>query len=653
MDMQSTGVLLLAEEMYFGRDELAAERSPLLWPVLGRAALVFVLDALADQGVGEVTVCTDEPEPTWVEVAEGYPRMRVRVQQEELALGSAGHLREAMRSAEAKGIGRWVILPATMTCPPQVEALVAEHERRGGALTVIRDPEGRSAGRMPEMFICERDVAVQIPASGYADIKEGLIAALLRAGKDVRTFVLDRSVGDFRTWPEYVQAVADCISEVGRWTERFERQEGFAGGEVWTAPGVTIPERARVLGPAVLQEGVQIEPEAVVVGPVVAERNVRIGRGSVVAQSVLWERARVEEGAAVRRCVCVEGSRVADAATMEDAVVVRARKHGLRHRGGEQPVGELKPIAWLRAAAQSIGRRYPVLEAASRPSWLGPAVWLAIVAAAFAWCYWPTLRDMWVIWLKSDEYSSGLLVPFLAGYVLWARRASLAEVPIRPSVWGLAALVGAQAFRLYGLYANLGSFERLSTVLTIGALALWVLGWPMIRRTWTVLLFLFLMVPWPNSLREMVTLPMQRYATSSAVFCLEMLGYLVVREGNILHVGGTTVGVEEACNGLRMVMAFWVVGGLVVLLIERPLWQKVTVLVSCLPVALVCNTIRLTLTTVLFTWVQSERLAELVHDLGGYAMMPLALGMVMAEFWLLRALTTPPEGAEARMEAAR
>ena len=106
---------------------------------------------------------------------------------------------------------------------------------------------------------------------------------------------------------------------------------------------------------------------------------------------------------------------------------------------------------------------------------------------------------------------------------------------------------------------------------------------------------------------------------------------------------GYSVAVLEACNGLRMVVAFWVIGALVVLLMDRPLWQKIVVLVSCLPIALVCNTVRLTLTSVAFTFVRGETWEALFHDFGGYAMMPLALGMVMAEFWLLRALTTPPE----------
>jgi exosortase len=191
------------------------------------------------------------------------------------------------------------------------------------------------------------------------------------------------------------------------------------------------------------------------------------------------------------------------------------------------------------------------------------------------------------------------------------------------------------------------SAERLSIVLTIAALVLLLFGLRLFRKVSTVLLFLCLMLPWPNRVQAAVTLPLQRWATSSAVFCLEMVGYDVVSEGNIIHIGDVRVAVAEACNGLRMVTAFFVISGLVVLLVKRAWWEKLIVLVSSLPVALLCNTIRLAITAVFFTMLEGEYWEKLFHDFGGYAMMPLALATIIAELWLLKKLTTLPEKEEA------
>jgi exosortase/archaeosortase family protein len=91
-----------------------------------------------------------------------------------------------------------------------------------------------------------------------------------------------------------------------------------------------------------------------------------------------------------------------------------------------------------------------------------------------------------------------------------------------------------------------------------------------------------------------------------------------------------------------MITAFFVVGALLVLLVKRSWWEKLVVLISCLPIALLCNTIRLVITAIAFTLVSGDRWEKIFHDYGGYAMMPLALGAVVTELWLLSELITVP-----------
>ena len=118
----------------------------------------------------------------------------------------------------------------------------------------------------------------------------------------------------------------------------------------------------------------------------------------------------------------------------------------------------------------------------------------------------------------------------------------------------------------------------------------------------------------------------------------------VVRQGNVIRLRShsdleyTSVAVAEACNGLRMVTAFFVVCGLVILICQAPHWQKLCGLISCLPIALICNTIRLVLTAIMFTILDGQKWELFFHDFGGYAMMPLAVAMISLEFWFLSKL---------------
>jgi exosortase len=127
-----------------------------------------------------------------------------------------------------------------------------------------------------------------------------------------------------------------------------------------------------------------------------------------------------------------------------------------------------------------------------------------------------------------------------------------------------------------------------------------------------------------------------------------LIGYEIVQEGNIIRIGeDVSVAVLEACNGLRMITAFIVISGLVVMLVDRKWWEKLIVLISSIPIALLCNTIRLVVTAMFFTVLQGEFWEDVFHDFGGYAMMPLAIAAIVGELWLLTKLTSLPVEEEA------
>jgi exosortase len=267
-----------------------------------------------------------------------------------------------------------------------------------------------------------------------------------------------------------------------------------------------------------------------------------------------------------------------------------------------------------------------------------------LIFIAFLWSYWTSVfTDLWAIWMQSDEYSSGLLVPLITAYIIWTRRKEIAECEITPSLWGIVIFVCAQAFRFFGLFFMYDSAERISMLITVSALILLLFGWKILGKLTTVLLFLALMIPLPNSFHHHLTAPLQNWATTSAVYCLETIGFTVVREGNIINLNGVTVAVAEACNGLRMITSFFVISSMVALLVKRDLLQKLIIVASSIPVALLCNTIRLTVTSVAFTYIDSARWESAFHDFGGLAMMPVALAIIVLELWILSSIFVATE----------
>jgi len=616
--MVNTQVILSSVGYRFGRFPFEGLGPTAFWPVGSRSAIEGLIGRLAEQGIEEVVVYSDCQLPLPEQKPSPHWPLRVRFVHDPEVSGSAGMLRLAVD----RGFdGKIVLMPVNLVNPPAIRALLTAHEEGRAELTVFLNPGPQ--GTLSEIYVCEGSILGHIPEQGYWDIKERVIPELAVLKKKVHQAVLPKAVGCFYDRASYLQAISTHLEEIAPSEGRLRLLEQDQTRQIWVSGHVEIHPTARIYGILVALEGACIGEGAVVIGPTVVGRGSVLGKKSIVMGSVLWDRAGVGMGSEIQRCLMGHGAVVPSCEALEDEVVV-------------SPIPD-------RAAIVS-GRTGAVIEkkgsggSMDLRSVAGPAG----VAVAFLWSFWPGLRDLWGLWQRSDEYSSGLLVPFLAAYVLWCRRDQLKGIVIKICPWGAGVLVLAIGLRLWGLYDMRSSAEYLSVVLALAALVLWLAGRVFFRKVWTIMAFLLLMLPWPNRVQAAISQPLQGWSTASAVFGLELIGYDVVREGNVIHIGDTTVAVAEACNGLRMITAFFVISGLVVLLVRRSWWERLIIFVSSLPIALVCNTLRLAVTSVAFTIVKGDRWQQVFHDFGGYAMMPLALAIVVGELWMLRRLTKQP-----------
>jgi exosortase len=635
-------VVVLVGGRDFGRCPLAARLPTALWPVADKPVLAHVLDHLAEAGFGRVAVCCAKDDSEAVGAVCRGTRLEAVPVVEELTAGTAGCLRDAVTSDPGDLI---LVLSGSMLAPPAIAELVEVHQAATAEMTLVLNPGGcrqTAAGRPAEIYLCRPEVLRHIPHGGYSDIKEGLIPSILRAGGTVRPAVLDREVGNFHNRTGYLRALEVLLHSGGCGLCVLPHEPS---GKVLVREGcnVFVHPTARICGPVLLGDHARVGEGVVVIGPAVLGENVVVGADSVVVRSALWADAQAGD-----RCEICES--IVDCRTILPAgakIVERTVSPSRSGRAcgsrvlGSQPRGLEQVRECMRSYFDRLAARLPA-GAPRSGSYLAYAIGGLIVLAALLWSYGPTITDLLKEWKISDEYSCGKLVPFLTVYVLWLRRRDLWSVPVRPALLlGMGGFLLAQAVRALGL--DFYSFaERFSIVLSLAAVVLLILGWRYLAKLATVLLFLCLMLPWPHRIQGIVTLPLQRWSTTSAVFCLELAGYEVRQDGNEITMGTVHVAVAEACNGLRMITAFFVITGLVVLLVKRAWWEKLIILASSLPIAFLCNTLRLAATAVCFTIIKGEEVEQWFHDWAGYAMMPLALALVVGELWLLARLTTSP-----------
>ena len=269
---------------------------------------------------------------------------------------------------------------------------------------------------------------------------------------------------------------------------------------------------------------------------------------------------------------------------------------------------------------------------AQRRAWLATACLVAAAVGVFA----PILYYMLIHWKAVPDYSHGFLVAPLAAYFAWERRAQLRRASVEPSWWGCIPLaIGTLALAIGRLGVELMAM-RTAFVLTLIGLVLLLLGRQVFRVLAFPLLFLFLMVPLPQSLVNVIAFPLQLIAADLAVDSLHALGIPALREGNIIHLASTQLFVAEACSGLRSLMALGTLAVVFAYFFRRNAVERLVIVLSAIPIAILVNAFRVGLTGYL-THRFGEGAAEgLIHQTEGFFTFGLAFALLLVEAWLLQ-----------------
>jgi exosortase len=270
-------------------------------------------------------------------------------------------------------------------------------------------------------------------------------------------------------------------------------------------------------------------------------------------------------------------------------------------------------------------------------------VLFAGLAACLLWAYWPTFREMAHRWMHEPQYSHGELVPFFSLFLLWSRRAYLQKVSFQPNWLGLAFLALGGALRLGAARFYFDFADGLSLLPTLAGVALLFGGWPALRWSWPAILFLGFMLPLPFMVEHWLSQPLQRVGTIASTYTLQTLGFPALSEGNRILINEHEIGVVEACSGLSMLMIFFALSTAFVIVIRRPLLDKIVLLASSIPIAVLSNVLRITITAALYETASSKWAEDFYHTWAGYLMMPMALGMLALELWVIDRLLPEPE----------
>ena len=295
--------------------------------------------------------------------------------------------------------------------------------------------------------------------------------------------------------------------------------------------------------------------------------------------------------------------------------------------------------------------RKPARETIRSTEW---CVALVAILGTLGFVYYPLLAYSAKQWLKPD-YSHGFLVPLFSAYLAWRWREWAPEYIRWPNPWGLAFVAGAA-----GLYVAVGTsniakewLQGLSFVLALCGGALLLGGWTTLKWLWPALAFLMFMFPLPYKVEVALFWPLQKIAAIASSFVLQTIGYPTYLEGVVIHVSGQALEVEKACSGLSMLLTFLALSTGMAMLVKRPALDRTLILLSAVPVAILANVVRISLTGVLFVEGGRELGEKVFHDFAGWLMMPFALLILWLELKVLDWVLLEDLGQASREEVIK
>jgi exosortase len=269
--------------------------------------------------------------------------------------------------------------------------------------------------------------------------------------------------------------------------------------------------------------------------------------------------------------------------------------------------------------------------------------------------YLPTFRELAQVWLDDPNYGHGFFIPFLAGCMVWSRREKLDTLTVQPSAWGWLPLLAGLLLFIVGVAVEMvgggrgGLFTMgWSFILTLAGLVLLLLGKDCCKQMAIPLAYLAFMIPLPSGVFTAVTVPLQVYATSATTSALQLFGIPALREGTLIHLPAMTLGVVEACSGIRSLLTLLSAAVALGFFTRKLLrWQRLLLVGSAVPVAIVTNTFRITGTGVLAYFFGEGVAQGFFHGFSGWGIFFMAAVLLCAEVFALTKLTGDAEQEEA------
>lgn len=282
---------------------------------------------------------------------------------------------------------------------------------------------------------------------------------------------------------------------------------------------------------------------------------------------------------------------------------------------------------------------------------------MAAFVAAYAWHLWPE-------WVHNPDLSHGFFTPLIFALLLLEGRdhgtrrwlSGSRQIVLQVGALGSAVLL----FVLAGLLAaSVGWSHSLVDFVLAASLVCLLLGglfaladarWrflPVNGNSLTAVGLWLLSSPLPSGTYARVTVLLQGWVTANVIGALHLVGVPAQQQGNLIELASTTVGVAEACSGIRSLLSCIYAGFFFAAWQVRSPGKRAVLILAAPLLAILMNFIRSLILTLMAN--AGRDITGFWHDATGFAILAVTAALLA---WLAMSLGRDPAEKKAAATAA-
>lgn len=264
----------------------------------------------------------------------------------------------------------------------------------------------------------------------------------------------------------------------------------------------------------------------------------------------------------------------------------------------------------------------------------------ALAIALLAYMYADSLVFLFGHWMGSEDYSHGIFVPLISAFLVWQVRQRVEQVKRENSWWGLAVVTLGLLLYVVGEFSTIYVVLHFSLWMVIVGLVIALIGIRGAQAISFPLCYLLTAIPLPVFFYANLSSQLQLWSSALGVSCLQLVGVMAFREGNVIDLGPVQLQVVEACSGIRYLLPLVALALLCAYFFKDRMWKRVVLVLSSIPISILVNGFRIGMIGVLVELYGQGAAEGFYHLFEGWVLFMASLGLIVLEMWMLARIGT-------------